>query len=100
FNLAEPGAAVSPEAFEPFLFDAGALLVIVDGYFRPELSQFDLPGGVIAAGLADALDRHADLVREHLGQHAGFEHDAFTALNAAYLRDGAFVHIGRGVRLD
>ena len=52
-----------------------------------------LPKGVIVCGLAEALHKHPQLVEPHLARHADFKRNAFAALNTAFLRDGAFVHV-------
>ena len=51
-----------------------------------------LPEGVIACGLAEALQKHPHLVEPHLARHADYKRNAFAALNTAFLRDGAFLY--------
>ena len=76
-------------------------LVFVNGRYSPALSNVDaLPSGVTAVSLAEAMQSLPDLARPHLARHAVYGDNAFTALNTAFLHDGAFVHVGRGVRLD
>jgi Fe-S cluster assembly protein SufD len=76
--------------------EAGARLVFVDGVFAPGLSATaGLPQGVVVASLAAALENHAAAIEPHLARHAAFEDEVFTALNTAYLRDGAFIRIER-----
>ena len=66
--------------------------------FVPELSRVDrLPKGVIATSLALALAEQPELVDLYLSQETRYRNNAFTALNTAFLRDGAFVHVPRGV---
>ena len=72
------------------------LLVFVNGHHAPELSHGrPLPDGVKAGSLAEFLEREPGLVEPHLAQHARFEDQAFTALNTAFLKDGAFIHVPR-----
>ena len=84
-------------------------LVFVDGHYEPGLStepvseaalHSDVLGrhgdGPVVGRLADAIEYRVPLVREHLGQIAPTSGNAFTALNTAFLRDGAFVHIPDG----
>jgi Fe-S cluster assembly protein SufD len=52
-----------------------------------------LPPGVVVCGLAEALEKHADLVERHLARQADLKKNAFTALNTAFLRDGVFVYV-------
>jgi len=76
--------------------EAGARLVFVDGVFAPALSAAaGLPQGVAVASLAAALDTHAAAIEPHLARYAAFEGEVFTALNTAYLRDGAFIRVER-----
>src|SRR5262245_49817304 len=76
-------------------------LVCANGRFAPELSSLrGLPGGVIVTGLAKAIVEHANLVEPHLARHARFEDHALTALNTAFIGDGAFVYVPKGIVLD
>jgi Fe-S cluster assembly protein SufD len=52
-----------------------------------------LPEGVIVCSLARALAERPELVEPHLARYADFEDHAFTALNTAFLHDGAFVYL-------
>ncbi|MCC7408230.1 MAG: Fe-S cluster assembly protein SufD [Phycisphaeraceae bacterium] len=79
----------------------GPRLVFVNGRFSPELSRIDkLPKGVAVGGLGAAIAANQPVVREHLGQYLDISHDAFGALNLAFLEDGGFVHVPAGVKLD
>ena len=76
-------------------------LVFVDGHYFPELSRIPaLPGAVRVSDLETALRDDPGRVVTHLGSIARPESDAFTALNTAFLRQGAFVHVSKGVVLD
>jgi len=78
--------------------DAEVLLVFVNGSFAPTLSRMtNLPAGVRVASLAAVLADSPAALREHLGRHAAYQTDAFTALNTAFFEDGAFVWIPRGM---
>ncbi len=59
--------------------------------------------GVVVLSFTEVLrDRgeNAKLLHEHLGKNAETAEKGFTALNTAFLRDGVFVHIGKGVVVD
>jgi Fe-S cluster assembly protein SufD len=71
----------------------GQRVVLVNGHFAPDLSRFD--SGLVAP-LAHVLERRPDLVNAHLARHAAYERFAFTALNTAFLRDGACIRIPQG----
>jgi Fe-S cluster assembly protein SufD len=76
-------------------------LVFVNGVFSAELSALQsLPSGVILGGLSQAVNTHQGLLEPHLARYATFEKEAFSALNTAFLHDGAFIYIPKGVVLD
>jgi Fe-S cluster assembly protein SufD len=96
----QPAARVAlPEMSELSAFavpEAAISLVFVDGVYTPELSSGKkLPDGIVVASLAAALSANDPAIEPHLARHAGFENDVFTALNTAFLRDGAYIHIGK-----
>jgi Fe-S cluster assembly protein SufD len=99
FQLARPQpSAVSAAQLEHLTYPAaGCRLVFVNGFYAPQLSLLrGLPGGVILGSLAEALTRHRDKVEPYLAHYASYEESPFTALNTAFLQDGAFLFIPRG----
>jgi Fe-S cluster assembly protein SufD len=59
-----------------------------------------VPGdGVVAMPLAEASERHTDLVRERLGSIVPAR-DVFVARNESRWREGALIYVPAGVRLD
>ncbi len=90
----------TPEEVSPFQFDlaGGCLLVFVNGRFSPDLSSLTpLPDGVEVLSLAEAIRSGNSLLQAHLARHVDFQDQAFAALNTAFMEDGAFIHIPRGV---
>jgi Fe-S cluster assembly protein SufD len=78
--------------------DAASRLVFVNGHFSRELSFVGrLPQGVVVAGLADTLATHPEWLEPHLARHTPHDQSPFTALNTAFIQDGAFVSIPKGV---
>ncbi len=76
-------------------------LVFVNGHYDRQLSSLpSLPVGVSVASLAEAIDTQASLVEQNLARYAAFEANAFTALNTAFVHDGAFVHIPDGTIVE
>ena len=53
-----------------------------------------------AINLSDAMQSTPDLVQQHLARYADYGANAFAALNTAFVHEGAFVHIPRGVQVD
>jgi Fe-S cluster assembly protein SufD len=103
FRPASAGS-VNAAAIEalPYAGVTALRLVVVNGRFVPELSRLtSLPRGVRAGSLAAAIngDLQADseMVQRYLGQFADFSDRAFAALNAAFIEDGAYVHVPDGV---
>ena len=99
------GAAASVDAgsLAPFAF-AGCdctRLVFVNGRFTPGLSTSSLlPAGVRASSLAQTLADDRAALESHLARHEDFQHEAFSALNTAFLTDGAFVSVPRGTVVE
>ncbi len=69
-------------------------LVFLNGLFSRELSTLlPQPAGVKIGSLAAALTTESALLEKHLGRHAVTKGNPFTALNTAFFRDGAFIHV-------
>ena len=76
-------------------------LVFVNGHFSVELSSVDaLPEGARVTSLSAALRNNAALIEPHLARYASYNDRAFVALNTAFMQDGAFVEIPKGLVLD
>ena len=81
--------------------DAPVRIVVVNGRFDTTLSRTKgLPAGVQAGSLAVALKDHADVVQRYFGQIADFTSRSFTALNTAFVQDGAFVYLPEGAAVE
>ena len=89
------GQAAGTADIAPFtVAEAAVRLVFVDGVYSSALSnRSPLPAGVTVTTLAESLPAHSVLMGKHLAAHADFEDHVFTAINSAWLRDGAFVHV-------
>src|SRR5262245_41130402 len=75
-------------------------ILFVNGHYNPQLSSAEPRGHLIASSLASAIKRSTPGVKEHLARHARFERQAFVALNTAFLEDGAFIEVPRGVTIE
>ncbi|HEV2750757.1 MAG TPA: Fe-S cluster assembly protein SufD [Gemmatimonadales bacterium] len=96
-------ALPAPADVDRLSLGVGPRVVLVDGRYQAQLSTVtSLPPGARAGSLAAALGGGpgADLVREHLARHARWQESTFTALNTAFVADGALVHVAAGVSLD
>jgi Fe-S cluster assembly protein SufD len=76
-------------------------LVFVNGRFAPELSSLSgLLNGLHICSLAEELERNPGAVEAHLGRYLDTQRDPFCALNTAFLEDGAYVHVAKGVAVE
>ena len=83
-------------------------VAFINGQYAPELSSDQtLPKGAFVGPLADGFLSHAGAINEHLGAIATLEgrlgttnDERFTDLNTAFLGEGAFVYVPRGVSLE
>lgn len=79
---------------------AAQRLVFVNGHYASELSLVKgLPDGVIFGNLSDMILSHPKLLEESLTHYAPYQEQSLVALNTAFLRDGAFVYIPKGMVL-
>jgi Fe-S cluster assembly protein SufD len=74
-------------------------IAFVDGRYAPAFSSLELPPGVRVQSLAAVLREDPKRVEPWLGRIADPEAGAFSALNAAFMSDGVFIHVPRGLDL-
>lgn len=99
FRLPHKGnLRVSEPQIQPFRVPgASCQLVFVDGSFAPELSVLaKLPGQVTVRNLEAQIAAAPAVVEQHLGKYLDIQRDPFSALNTAFIEDGACVHVGKG----
>ena len=99
---AAAGGRVSPAQLDGIVFaDAAYRLVLVDGWFAPELSTIaPLPAGIWFGSTMAALDARPELVRDALEISAIDGDRSFSALNGALFSDGFVLDVAAGVVLD
>ena len=107
FSLAEePRATVLHSNFDsdlkPWRMDgAAARLVFVDGQFVRHLSSIGaLPPGIVISSLKQEIAMGGERLADHLGRYLNIQRDPFCALNTAFVEDGAFVHVSKGISLE
>jgi Fe-S cluster assembly protein SufD len=98
-GLTEERLAELPLAHSAFS-ECCSRIVFINGHYSPQLSSPDLPERVIVGSLALAIKQNTPAVKKHLTRYADYRHRAFVALNTAFLEDGAFIEIPRGVTVD
>jgi Fe-S cluster assembly protein SufD len=97
---AADGAAGKPNI--PLAVEASASLSFLNG--RPTGSPAVAPElaakGVTVSTLSEAVASHPDLLREHfMAQPQKLGSAKFAALHEAFVQDGAFIHVPRGVEV-
>ncbi|MFL5605419.1 MAG: Fe-S cluster assembly protein SufD [Gemmatimonadaceae bacterium] len=100
--LTADSGQVTPEQLAPFTFGAADwhTLVFVNGRFDATLSRTaGLPDGVQVLPLARAYDELPLLLEQHMGRIASMDAHTFTALNTAFINDGAVVHVAPDVEV-
>jgi Fe-S cluster assembly protein SufD len=92
---------VRRDELRPFCFGTNwHTMVFVNGRFEPELSDLaDLPNGVGLWDLASAWGKSPALA-DRLGSITSYENAAFTALNTAFMHDGAVVEIAKNAEVE
>lgn len=103
-SLVAPGEhGLTPEAFASASYAAEGWteLVFVDGFHAPALSTAPgLPAGVFVGSLAQVpAGPAADAVQQHLNGVLQAR-NAYTALNSAFLQDGAVVYVPRNTAVE
>jgi Fe-S cluster assembly protein SufD len=104
-TLTAPGGDVDRDDLAQFGFGQAEwrTLAFVNGRFDPRLSDLDgLPAGVRVLPLDSAWREMPELLERYVGKIASFDEpgQAFTALNTAYMVDGAVVHVAKDVSVD
>jgi Fe-S cluster assembly protein SufD len=104
FRLAGDDASqVAVEAARQLLpaSETAARLVFVDGRFSKALSSETASGGTVRSGsIAEFIRSGETAVETQLARSAEYSNHAFTALNTAFLADGAFVEIPGGAVIE
>lgn len=76
-------------------------LVFIDGHFAKEFSTTaNLPQGTIVGNLSSALATDSKQVYAHLTRYARSDENAFTALNTAFVQDGAYIFLPDGAVVE
>jgi len=93
------GAIEALMANSPFTGLDAARLVFVDGRFDPQRSELPVAEGLTVLTLGDVPDAAPAWLKESFGKLYGPEQDPIRALNTAFLRDGAAIHVAAGISI-
>ena len=72
-------------------------MVFVDGVLSPELSSLKARSGVVVSSFSElsrqGLSKEQELLRLHIGTLSSDEERPLSALNGAFVREGALIHV-------
>ena len=100
--VSSPADQVDDKVFYPYSIGGTVWnrMVFLDGHWLQHLSSLpSLPKDAIAMSLANAMASHPHLVNKDLAHHASYQHSGFTALNTAFLQDGALVVVPENIEV-
>lgn len=75
-------------------------LVYVNGIFREDLSSVLLDNNAVVHNLYEAYSSHQEIINQYLDSSTLHTETAFTAINAAWVKHGAFIYVRRGKALQ
>jgi Fe-S cluster assembly protein SufD len=92
---------VTKKDIQRYMLDNVLQLVFIDGMFSMELSNINShPIGITAGSLTEMSREHPETIRSYINNMVMGEENAFTTLNTAFLWDGAFISVPRGIVLE
>jgi Fe-S cluster assembly protein SufD len=97
FRPAAAGGTIEKADIDRFNFGESGwhTLVFVNGAFSKDLSSSAALGNKVrVTSLASSIKAGTAGIDRHVGKIATYEQHAFTALNTAFMNDGAFIEIG------
>jgi len=96
-------SSVSLEDAEPYLLSAGSdqRIVFVNGQYSAVLSVHrGGPRGISLNALSALSTSELRVLERHLAKYADPADNPFTALNTAFIADGALIHVPRGLVVE
>ena len=74
--------------------------VVNDSFYTKENPKVKLPEGVLIGSLNEMARSHPDLVQRYYGKQACAQNDGIVALNTAFVQDGFFLYVPKGVIIE
>ena len=101
YKPAKSHSALELHDIQPFLIEeANNRLVFIDGHFAPDLSNILDKDQLIIGNLSSLATSHATEIKHHLGQQVQSRNNIFTALNTAFLQDGALIVVPKNIAIS
>jgi Fe-S cluster assembly protein SufD len=73
------------------------IVVLVNGFFRTNLSQITPQEGIKIHALNDVIKKEDGFIKSHLGAIAKAEKEIFIALNTLCFTDGVYIDLDKGI---
>jgi Fe-S cluster assembly protein SufD len=103
FEIGEK-ADLTGEKIAPFIFDEcrASVLVFTNGNFDKNLSNLSALNDAAVLSFSEAAsdEKYAEIFQAKLGSLIDSEKNGFTALNTAFVGEGAFLFIPKNVKID
>ncbi|WP_163709821.1 Fe-S cluster assembly protein SufD [Mangrovibacterium lignilyticum] len=80
--------------------DTYTVLLINGWYYARNLQLEGLPEGVVAGSLKQISNEQPELLENYLNRQAALSNDPLVALNTAFAKDGFFLYVPEGVKLE
>src|SRR5262249_1564858 len=94
--LAAETAPIAPLAIP----SSASLTFVNNAVLRGAASASKLPAGVIVTTIADAVTRHPELLKAHfMAQPQKLGSAKFAGLHTAFVTDGTFIYVPRGIEI-
>ena len=102
-NIANGNVVISDDEIDAILFKELECieLVFVNGAYSEKYSNIkNLPNELTIKNMANALVNDEDFLKKHLSQYVSDEASSFTALNTAFIQDGAYINVPSDLILE
>ena len=76
------------------------ILLLNGWYYDRENLLIELPEGAIIGSFQKATEVYPELVKKHFAQYADTEKEGLVALNTAFVKDGIFLYVPKGVVIE
>jgi Fe-S cluster assembly protein SufD len=76
------------------------ILLLNGWYYDRENLMTELSGGAVIGSFQKATELYPDLVKKHFAKYADSEKEGLVALNTAFVKDGVFMYVPKGVVIE
>ena len=102
-NIANGNVVINDDEIDAILFKELECieLVFVNGTYSEKYSNIkNLPNELTIKNMANALVDDEDFLKKHLSQYVNGDSSSFTALNTAFIQDGAYINVPSDLILE